>query len=77
MDNLPGDILTKINDFRFGATLDWKTSFKTVIDDMDYWFFYFKDVYEHVHYMDINDDDELIDFVRVSTLMNLKPHKDC
>jgi hypothetical protein len=72
MDKIPGDVLAKINDFRFGAALDWKKSFKRVMEDMENWFFYFKEVYEHTHYMDIDDDDKFIDFIRVSTLKNLK-----
>ena len=72
---LPDHVIEHINDFRFGATSDWKNKLKTVMEDMDYWFYYFEEVYEHVHYMDIDDDDELIDFIRVSTLMNLRPGK--
>ena len=70
---LPEHVIDRINDFRLGATLDWKNIFRNVIEDMDNWFFEFKEVYEHTHYMDINDDDELIYFIRVSTLMNLTP----
>lgn len=70
---LPEHVIEHINDFRFGATSDWKSKFNTVTKDMDNWFYHFKEVYEHVHYMDVNDDDELIDFIRVSLLMNLRP----
>ena len=70
---LPEHVIEHINDFRFGATSDWKNKLKTVMEDMDYWFFHFKEIYEHVDYMDINDDDGLIDFIRGSTLMNLRP----
>ena len=70
MNNLPSNVLAEINDFRFGALSDWKKSFKYVVNEMGSWFFYFKDVYEHVHYMDVNDDDKLINYIYVSTLMN-------
>ena len=70
MNNLPSNVLAEINDFRFGALSDWKKSFKYVLIEMDSWFFYFKDIYEHVHYMDVNDDDKLINYIYVSTLMN-------
>ena len=34
--------------------------------------YYFKEVYQHVHYLDINDDDEYIDHFRISILKNVK-----
>ena len=58
MERLPEEVLTKIRDFRFGSKTDWKTSFKDVINEMDNWFYYFKEVCEYVEYMDINDDEE-------------------
>ena len=32
----------------------------------------FKEVYQYVHYLDINDDDEYIDHFRISILKNVK-----
>jgi len=70
---LPDHVIEHINDFRFGSTLDWKNRYKTVTEDMGSWFYMFNEIYEHVEYMDVNDDHELIDYIRGSTPMKLRP----
>ena len=74
MSNLPDHIVDHINDYRFGSALEWKRSFEHVASDMVGWLFYFKEDYEDVHYLDVDNDNELIDFIRGSTLMQLRPN---
>ena len=70
MNLLPKEVKAVVNDFRFGTNADWKKSFKSVVAELDNNILYFKTVYEEVHYLDINDDVEYIDFFTVSILMN-------
>ena len=42
------------------------------MNELDDEIYYFSDVYQHVHYLDINDDDEYIDHFRISILKNVK-----
>ena len=70
MNFLPQEVNAVVNDFRFGTTADWKKSFKSVVAELDNNILYFKTVYEKVHYLDINDDVDYIDFFIVSILMN-------
>ena len=70
MNFLPQEVNAVVNDFRFGTNADWKKSFKSVVAELDNNILYFKTVYEEVHFLDINDDAEYIDFFTVSILMN-------
>ena len=65
-------IIDHINDFRFGNVNDWKNLFKRTVNELDDDIYYFKEVYQYVHYLDINDDDEYIDHFIHSTLNNAK-----
>lgn len=69
---LPEHIIDHINDFRFGNVNDWKNLFKRTVNELDDDIYYFKEVYQYVHYLDINDDDEYIDHFRISILKNVK-----
>ena len=69
---LPEHIIDHINDFRFGNVNDWKNLFKRTVNEIDDDIYYFKEVYQYVHYLDINDDDEYIDHFRISILKNAK-----
>ena len=69
---LPQPIIDHINDFRFGNVTDWNNLFKRTVNELDDETYYFKEVYQYVHYLDINDDDEYIDHLRISILKNVK-----
>ena len=69
---LPEHIIDHINDFRFGNVNDWKNLFKRTVNELDDETYCFKEVYQYVHYLDINDDDEYIDHLRISILKNVK-----
>ena len=69
---LPQSVIDHINDFRFCNVNDWKNSFKRTVNELDDDIYYFKEVYQYVHYLDINDDDEYIDHFRIPILKNVK-----
>ena len=70
MNGLPTEVQAVVNDFRFGTNDYWKKSFKSVVAELDDNILYLKTVYELVHCLDLNDDDEYIDFFTVSILMH-------
>ena len=70
MNWLPTDVNAAVNDFRFGTIADWKKAFKSVVAELDDEFYHFHYVYTEIEYLDINDDFEYIDFIRISILMN-------
>ena len=65
---LPQPIIDHINDFRFGNVNDGKNLFKRTVNELDDDIYRFKVVYQHLHYLDINDDDEYIDRFMTSML---------
>jgi len=67
---LPKHIIYYINDFRFGNVNDWKNLFKHTVNELDDDIYYFKEVDLHVHYLDINNDDNYTDFFRKSIVKN-------
>lgn len=69
---LPEHIIDHINDFRFGNVNDWKNLFKRTVNELDDDIYYFKDVYQHVHYLDINNSDEYINYFTISILKSVK-----
>ena len=54
---------------RFGSPPYWKTNIN-VVSELEDEFYHFHYVYTEVEYLDINDDFEYIDFLRVSILKN-------
>ena len=42
------------------------------MNELDDDIYYFKEVYQHVHYLDINNDDDYIDHFTISILKNAK-----
>ena len=57
------------NDFRFGTDAEWKKAFKSEVAELDDEFYHLHG-YTEIEYLDINDDFEYIDFIRISILMN-------
>ena len=72
---LPQPIIDHINDFRFGNVNDWKNLFKRTVNELDDEIYYFSDVYQHVHYLDINNDDDYIYHFKISILKSAKYHR--
>ena len=70
MKTLPQEVAVAINDFRFGSPSDWKNKYMNVVSELEDEFYHFHYVYTEVEYLDINDDFEYIDFIRVSILKN-------
>ena len=70
METLPKEVAEVIHDFRFGTSSYWKSKFKHVVSEIEDELYHFHYVYTEVEYLDINDDFEYIDFIRVSILKN-------
>ena len=68
MNFLPTEVNAVVFDFRFGTAADWKKAFNYVVAESDDEFYHFHYVYTEIEYLDINDDFEYIDFIRISIL---------
>lgn len=69
MNTLPQCVINLIDDFKVGDAEYWKRTFKSVLVELDNNITMFQTIYENIYDLDINDD-EYIDFFRISILKN-------